>query len=162
MKQETLAWLADSRRFTKRFELEIGQQCREMSIERVATMNRLSWDQVRRMEMVYLRSLVEKHPPSARLRAIGMDEISIHKGHTYAIVVADLDKPRPIWMGFGGRGEAQIDAFYKEIGPKRSKQIKLAVMDMWKPFRKSTRRHAPQARIVYDKFHVLRHLNGRS
>lgn len=159
VKTETLAWLADSSRFTKRFELEIGRLCQEMSIARVATMHRLSWDQVRRMEMAYLRSIVDKHPPSAHLRAIGVDEVSIHKGHKYAIVVADLDKPRPIWMGFGGRGQEHMDAFFKEIGPQCSANLELAVMDMWKPFRKSTRRHAPQARIIYDKFHVLRHLN---
>ena len=28
----------------------------------------------------------------------------------------------------------------------------------WKPFRNATRAHAPQARIVFDKFHILRHL----
>lgn len=31
-------------------------------------------------------------------------------------------------------------------------------MDMWKPFRNSTNRNAPQASILFDKFHVLRHL----
>ena len=31
-------------------------------------------------------------------------------------------------------------------------------MDMWLPFRQSTRAHAPQAAILFDKFHVLRHL----
>ena len=31
-------------------------------------------------------------------------------------------------------------------------------MDRWKPFRHSTRRHAPQAAILFDKFHILRHL----
>ena len=31
-------------------------------------------------------------------------------------------------------------------------------MDMWKPFRNSTQAHAPQAAILFDKFHVLRHL----
>ena len=31
-------------------------------------------------------------------------------------------------------------------------------MDMWKAFEKSTRKHAPQAAILYDKFHVMRHL----
>ena len=29
---------------------------------------------------------------------------------------------------------------------------------MWKPFRTSTTRHAPQASILFDKFHVRRHL----
>ena len=31
-------------------------------------------------------------------------------------------------------------------------------MDMWKPFRKVTEKHAPKAKIVYDKFHIMRHL----
>jgi transposase len=34
----------------------------------------------------------------------------------------------------------------------------MAVMDMWKAFRNSTQTHAPQASILFDKFHVLRHL----
>ncbi len=32
-------------------------------------------------------------------------------------------------------------------------------MDMWKPFRNSVRTHAPTARIIFDKFHILRHLS---
>jgi transposase len=30
---------------------------------------------------------------------------------------------------------------------------------MWKPFRNSTQHHAPQAAIVFDKFHILNHLS---
>src|SRR5258708_2444620 len=44
------------------------------------------------------------------------------------------------------------------LGPRKSRQIRVAVMDMWKAFRASTRHHAPQASILFDKFHVLRHL----
>lgn len=159
VKRETLAWLASSKRFTERFEQAIGRQCRETSIARVAEMNRLSWDQVRRIEKNYMRTLLAKHPPSKELRAIGVDEVSIRKGHTYAIVVADLDQRRPIWIGGNGRKEEDLDLFFKEIGPDTSKDIKLAVMDMWKAFRKSTLNHAPDSRIVFDKFHVLRHLS---
>jgi transposase len=32
-------------------------------------------------------------------------------------------------------------------------------MDMWKAFRNSTTKNAPQAKILFDKFHVLRHLS---
>src|SRR4030066_1417248 len=32
-------------------------------------------------------------------------------------------------------------------------------MDMWKAFYNSTRKHAPQAAILFDKFHLIRHLN---
>jgi transposase len=90
---------------------------------------------------------------------IGIDEVSIRKGHTYAIVVADLDQHRPIWIGGNGRKEADLDLFFNEIGPDTSKGIKLAVMDMWKPFRNATKHHAPNAQLVFDKFHVLRHLS---
>lgn len=126
---------------------------------RVAEMNQLSWGQVRRLEVAYMEDLLVRHPPAQRLRAIGMDEISIRKGHTYAIVTADMDRQKPIWMSeTPGRAEEDLDQFYNEIGPKRCKHIKLAVMDMWKPFRNSTKRQVPQARIVFDKFHVLKHL----
>jgi transposase len=32
-------------------------------------------------------------------KVIGIDEISIRKGHTYRIVVSDLERRRPIWQG---------------------------------------------------------------
>jgi len=48
--------------------------------------------------------------------------------------------------------------FYEWLGVKKIKKIRLAVMDMWKAFQKSTRKNAPQAAILFDKFHVMRHL----
>ena len=48
--------------------------------------------------------------------------------------------------------------FYAFLGKENADKIRLAVMDMWKPFRHSTRHHAPQAAILFDKFHILRHL----
>lgn len=132
-----------------------------MSISRVAEMHQMTWDQVRSLEMEYMQDLVEKNPVSPNLRAIGIDEVSVRKGHSYAIVVADLDQRRPIWMsGEPGRDEEHMDIFYREMGEKRSKNIRLAVMDMWKPFRNSLQKNAPQAEIVYDKFHVLNHLSS--
>ena len=88
-----------------------------------------------------------------------MDEISVRRGHTYRVVVADLDEQRPIWIGGTGRTKEDMDLFFADIGAERSMTIKLAVMDMWKAFRNSTNEHAPQARLVFDKFHVLRHLS---
>jgi transposase len=63
-------------------------------------------------------------------KIIGIDEVSIRKGHTYRIVVSDLIRERPIWFGGTDRSEASMDAFYKWLGPKKSKGIKIAVMDM--------------------------------
>ncbi len=48
--------------------------------------------------------------------------------------------------------------FYEGLGKKKSARIRLAVMDMWKPFRNAAIAHAPQAAILFDKFHIMRHL----
>ncbi len=92
-------------------------------------------------------------------RAIGIDEISIRKGHNYRVIVSDLDRGRPIWVGGEGRKEVDIDLFFKVLGKKKSARIELAAMDMWKPFRNSVLKNAPNARIIFDKFHIMRHLS---
>ena len=92
-------------------------------------------------------------------RAIGIDEIAIRKGHHYRVIVSDLHKGRPIWFGGQGRTEADIDLFFNELGARKCARIELAAMDMWKPFRNSLLKHAPNARIVFDKFHIMRHLS---
>jgi transposase len=89
---------------------------------------------------------------------IGIDEFAIRKGHTYRIVVSDLQRRRPIWFGGTDRSEASIASFYDWLGIKQSQGIRLAVMDMWKPFRNATTERAPKAAILFDKFHIMRHL----
>lgn len=158
VKTETLTWLWECGRFTKRFEAKVGRMAREMPLTEVAKLNQISWAQAWRMELAYMRELVQKQPLAEKIRVIGVDEISVRKGHTYRVVVADLDEQRPIWIGGTGRTKEDLDLFFAEIGVERSKSIELAVMDMWKAFRNSTGKHAPQAKIVFDKFHVLRHL----
>jgi len=160
VKQELIPWLSSNKRATQRFAREIGRMCRETSVKRVAAMHNLSWGQVRRLEMIYMKELVNKHPPSKQLRAIGIDEVSVRKGHRYAIIVADMDQQRPIWMSKRpGRQKEDMDVFFKELGEKQRDQLELVVMDMWKPFWSSVKDYANGAHIIYDKFHVLRHLN---
>ena len=61
-----------------------------------------------------------------------------------------------------GSSEKSLDEFFAWLGPQKCREIRLAVMDMWKPFRNSTLKagNAPQATILYDKFHILKHLKG--
>jgi transposase len=64
----------------------------------------------------------------------------------------------PIWFGGQDRSEASMSQFYQWLGEKKSRRISLALMDMWKPFRNAAQAQAPQAAILFDKFHVMRHL----
>jgi transposase len=71
-------------------------------------------------------------------KVIGIDEVSIRKRHTYRIVVSDLIRGRPIWFGGTDRSEASLAQFYAWLGGNKAKRLRLAVMDMWKPFRNAT------------------------
>jgi transposase len=157
VKTERLEWLAENPHFTRRFAFHVGRLCREMTITRVAKLLHLTWDQVKDLEKQYMQALLAK-APAVRPRAIGIDEVSIRKRHTYRIVVSDLEAQRPIWFGGTGRKEADLDQFFAWLGPAKTAPLEIAVMDMWKAFRNSTTRHAPQVRIIFDKFHILRHL----
>jgi transposase len=159
VKQEKLEWLADNPFYSKRFAFFVGRRCRVMTIKEIAQETHLDWKTVKELDQQYMREQIRRIGTPAP-KVIGVDEIAIRKGHTYRIVVSDLLRRRPIWFGGQDRSEQSMDEFFKWLGPKKSKPIRLAVMDMWKAFRKSTLKleHAPQAAILFDKFHVLRHL----
>jgi len=157
VKQEKLDWLADYPFCTKRFAFYVGRRCRESTIRYVAEELHLDWRTVKALEMQYMREQVRRLR-AAGPKVIGIDEVSLRKGHTYRVVVSDLERKRPIWFGGKDRSETSLDLFFTWLGPKKSKGIRLVVMDMWKPFRNSTRRNVPQAAILFDKFHIMRHL----
>lgn len=159
VKTERLDFLANNPLYTKRFGTYIGQRCRCSTIKDVAREFKLDWHTVKELEKQYMASLLAKTGTPAP-QIIGVDEVSIRKGHTYRIVVSDLIRRRPIWFGGTDRSEKSMDAFYEWLGPNKSRKIRLAVMDMWKPFAASLRKegHAPRAAILYDKFHVIQHL----
>ena len=137
--------------------MQIGGLCRAMTIQDVARRMHLDWHTVKELDKIYMREQLRVAGPP-KPNVIGVDEISIKKRHIYRIVVSDLEAKRAIWFGGDGRTEADMDKFYAFLGKENAEKIRLAVMDMWKPFRNSTYSNAPNAAILFDKFHILRHL----
>jgi transposase len=158
VKQEKLEWLAEFPFYTKRFAFYVGRRCRGSTIQDIAKELHLNWKTVKALEKQYMREQLRR-VSNPGPKVIGIDEFSLRKGHTYRLVVSDLERKRPIWFGGEDRSEESLDRFYQWLGSKKSQKIKLAVMDMWKAFRNSTAKNAPQAGILFDKFHVVRHLN---
>ena len=138
VKRERLEFLADNPFYTKRFAHYVGRRCRSTTIKDLAKELHLDWDTVKTLEKQYMQAqLARAGTPGPK--AIGIDEISIRKGHTYRIVVSDLLRRRPIWFGGEDRSEKSMAMFYQQLGPKKSRGIGLAV-------------------ILFDKFHAMRHL----
>jgi transposase len=93
VKRERLDFLADNPLYTKRFAYYVGRRCRQAPIKDVAKELALDWHTVKALEMQYMQAQLDRAgTPSPQ--AIGIDEISIRKGHTYRIVVSDLVRGR--------------------------------------------------------------------
>ena len=147
VKSEQPDFLADNPFYTKRFAYYVGRRCRQATIKDVAEEFRLHWETIKTLEMQYMRAQLGKvGTPGPKV--IGIDEISIRKGHTYRIVVSDLIRGRPIWFGGEDRSEKSMAMFYDGLGERKTQGIRLAVMDMWKPFRNVTNERAPRAAIL--------------
>ena len=159
MKTERLEWLADNPLYTKRFAYYVGRRCRESTVQEIANELFLDWHAVKELEKQYMQAQLDRAGLPAP-RVIGIDEISIGRGHQYRIVVSDLVRGRAIWFGGKDRSEESMDEFFKWLGPEKCGKIRLAVMDMWPAFRTSTLKpgNASKAKILYDKFHVFKHL----
>lgn len=157
VRQEKLDFLATNSIYTKDFAFSVGKRCQESTISKIAEELNLDWKTVKSFEMEYMQEKLNRMPRTAP-EIIGIDEISIHKRHKYKIIVSDLKARRPIWVGGKDRKEESLDEFFQTLSEEEQKGIRLCVMDMWKAFENSTRKNVPQASILYDKFHVMRHL----
>lgn len=88
---------------------------------------------------------------------VGIDEISRRRRHIYHTQVYDLGGKRLLWSG-EGREAASLERFFQEWGPERCQRLQGICCDMWAPYIEVIRRYAPQAILVFDKFHLIRHL----
>jgi transposase len=96
------------------------------------------------------------HPPMARY--IGIDEFLLHRGHRYATVVTDLERRTVIFLEAGKRKE-QAEHFIARMGPSWMKHVEAVSMDMNAQYDSAFRERAPDARIVYDRFHMVKLFN---
>ena len=82
-----------------------------MTVKDVAEELKLDWHTVKALEKEYMQEQLRRNPVAAP-RAIGIDEISLRKGHTYRIVVSDLERGKPFWFGGADRTVASLYMFY--------------------------------------------------
>ena len=115
----------------------------------------MSWDTVKQIDQ---RVLVARLGPIDahwdELRVLAIDEFALQRGHCYATVVVDPTCKRVLWVA-RGRDQAALTEFFAQLGPARCARIAAVAVDMWAPYAAEVRRHCPQARLVYDLFHVV-------
>ncbi len=140
-------------RVTTRLALYVYQLCQLMTVTEVARHLGLNWKTVKNIDKYYLEHDYGQ-PDLKGLRILAVDEISIRKGQSYLTVVLDFLTGRVVFVG-KKRKVKTLKRFFNQLSISQRKKIKAVAMDMWDPFIKAVRDKLPNAKIVFDLFHVV-------
>ncbi|MBV8649780.1 MAG: ISL3 family transposase [Paludibacterium sp.] len=152
-RRELIRWADQYARLTRRLTDAVAKACHKMPVQHVAELFGLHWETVRQQDKRRLQAVIGTLPPALPQRLV-MDEFALHKGHRYATVIMDADSRRVLWV-CEGRSRVAIRSFFDWLGPERCRAIEAVAMDMNTAFDLEVRKQCPNARVVYDLFHVI-------
>ena len=155
---EEVPWAAAGSRFTRELEQQVAWLAQRCDLTAVTKYFRISWSSVRRIVDRVVERAWDAGSALDGLRVIGVDEISYRRHHNYLTVVVDQVSGRVVWAGKDRKVKTLL-RFFRQLGPERAAQLEAISADMWEPYLIVLRRKAPQARIIFDRFHIVRHLN---
>lgn len=153
---EAVSWLDRYQRMTTRLAEKIARLAMVLPIRHVAEWFHIHWDTVKQIDQ---RALYARLGPITReslagVRLLVIDEFAIQKGHRYATVIVDPTTKRVLWVS-RGRDRGAIRPFFELLGRDGCARIEAVAVDMSVSYGEEVRAQCPQARLVYDLFHVV-------
>lgn len=139
------------------FESQVIRVAKECNIEGTSHIFGLSWDRCwNALERAVNRGRLRK--PHRIPSRIGVDEKSISRGHKYETLVYNIDAGTVEYV-CDDRKQESLESYYKQFTQEELKGVKAVAMDMWDPYIAATKAYVPDAdeKIVFDRFHVMRH-----
>jgi transposase len=160
VRQVRVPWAEERSRFTALFEaLVIDWLKATESLAAVAKGMGLTWEEVSGIRSRAVARGMKRRGRATLPACIGVDETSITRGHEYITVVNALSEPRVLAV-FDERTEQSLNAFWSQYSKEELLRVECVAMDMWAPYIASTRKFLAIAdeKIVFDKFHIMKHL----
>lgn len=158
VRQVDVAFAEPRRSYTRSFErlaLDLG---RCMTIRDVAMHLGVGWDMIKDIQKRDLSRRFAR-PKLKHLRRIAIDEIALAKGHRYLTLVMGLESGAVAHVG-DGKGADALKPFWKRLRPSGAR-IEAVAMDMSAAYRRAVAAHLPGAKIVFDRFHVVKLFNEK-
>ena len=159
VRQARLPWADPMSRFTHLFERMAVDVLKECDVSGAGRILRTSWDETwQLMHRAVARGLALKEAGAPAL--VGVDEKAAGKGHDYITVACDLERGVVEHIA-DERKQTSLDGYFETLTPEHRAGIEAVAMDMWEPYAASVRAHLDDAdaKIVFDRYHVMGYLN---
>jgi Transposase and inactivated derivatives len=152
-------WSGLQNGFTLLFEALMLQLAKGMPIHQVCQLVKISDHK--------LWSILDKYTEQTRalndysqVTTLGMDETSIAKGHDYVSLFVDLKRKKTLFVA-QGKDNTTVKAFAEDFVAHGGKieQVSDVSCDMSPAFIKGVKENLPEAKITFDKFHIVKVIN---
>jgi len=153
-------WAGKLSGFTLLFEALVLLLCQQMTFAAAARLVGVSRHRVAALCERYVELALAQTDLSA-VRELAIDETSRARGHDYITLAADATERRVIAVA-EGRGADSIAQLTTELQSRHcpAEQITSVSIDMSPAFIRGCAEHLPNARVTFDKFHVIGHANA--
>jgi transposase len=152
-KLERLNWLLPWSRVTLRLAESVARLCKVLPIKHVAEFYGLGWDAVKGIDKEWLERVLGE-PDLSNLTQLAMDEFAIRRGQRYATIFVEPNRKQVLWV-CRGAGREEVRPFFEKLGPEGRRRLEAVAMDMNGAYEAEVKAWCPQARIVFDQFHVV-------
>lgn len=158
VRQIELGFADPKKSYSQAFARYVLRLHKFMTIQDVAQHLGVSWDVVKGIVKGDLQGRFA-NPPLKELEHLAIDEICIGHGHRYLTLVLDYDTGAIVFVG-EGKQAASLVPFWRRLRKARA-TIKAVAMDMSAAYVSAVQNFLPQAKIVFDRFHLVKLLNEK-
>lgn len=151
---ELVPWAEHGSSFTRAFEEVVAYLAQRTDKTSISEMMDIAW---RTVGSIIERVVTRLGPRDLldELTLIGIDELSYRRHHKYITIVTDHARGRVVWAAEGKSADT-LREFFRALGPERAAKLEAVTIDMSNAYIKAVTEMAPQARLVFDRFHVQR------
>ena len=151
-------WASASNQYTDAFErwtIDLLQATKNQT--KIAQLLRSKFDTVNRI----LHRIVARGLQWRSLEAIAhvsIDEKAFQRGHCYATIVSDAARGVVLDLG-EGRDKVSTKTLFDRLLAEKKGTVTTITTDLWKAYITTAQELFPNARLIHDRFHLIRYLN---
>jgi transposase len=164
VRSETIPFMAkESPHYTQEYTWYLGQMCEFSPVSRVADFNDEDNMTVRRIDLERMRRMLRCYK-IPEITHLAVDEVYARRrkkgdenddrDERFCTVITDLRTRRVIWVSQSRKKQA-LDEFFEIIGTESCQRIVVVALDQHEGYAASVRQYCRNAKIVWDKFHLV-------